>query len=71
MVGKTDRQLTTLMTMTDIRKEDVQLVVQEAMLFGINKGASVERRKHFGRYVFMLVTGVVIGVLAHAIGATL
>lgn len=54
--------------MTD---KTTEWLMQNAMLFGINKGARVERRKHFARYVFMLCSGVVIGVIAHAIGASL
>lgn len=57
------------MTTTD--KEAALIAVQQAMLFGINRGAKAERRKQFKYYAFMLLAGVVIGVLVHAIGATL
>jgi hypothetical protein len=59
------------MTTSPTTNESFKRALQEAILFGINKGAAVERRKHFARYVFMLFAGVVIGVLAHATGASL
>lgn len=59
------------MTTSPTTNEELTRALQAAILFGINKGAAVEKRKHFARYVFMLFSGVVIGVLAHAIGASL
>lgn len=59
------------MTTIPTTKEQYIRGLQEAILFGINRGAAVERKKQLPKLVFMLLAGVVMGVLAHAIGASL
>lgn len=48
-------------------EQDLRTIIQRSMLMGERR----ERRKHFTRYVFMLIAGVVFGVLVSAFGVPL